>query len=158
MLRADYWNSPSHTPAVQLDTKCDEEEEHRGVLLSQDEVGYYKQGVDMVPPASPCAGDSHTVSVAPDSTSTNDSRPDSPVLTEPIEHAKDDTVMQDQPSRYVDYLSHNWKEEDIWSSWKHIVSKRKAYGNSVRLENASWRTWTKSQYRLKTVPPETLNW
>ncbi|PVH68229.1 hypothetical protein DL98DRAFT_522872 [Cadophora sp. DSE1049] len=66
--------------------------------------------------------------------------------------------MRDQPSRHVDYLCHNWKEEDIWSSRKHIVSKRKAYCNSARLENALWRTWTKSRYRLKTVPPETLDW
>jgi hypothetical protein len=112
----------------------------------------------MVSPASLRAGDSHTVSAASDSTSPNDSRPDSPVPTEPIEHAKDDTVMRDQPSRYVDYLSHDWKEEDIWSSWKPIVSKRNAYGNGARLENASWRTWAKSQYQLKTVPAETLNW
>lgn len=83
------------------------------------------------------------------------SRPDSPDL---VEHAEDDTAVRTQPSRHVDYLSHNWKEEDIWSSWKLIVSKRKAYNNSARLENASWRTWTKSKNKLKTVSPETLNW
>ncbi|PVH69731.1 hypothetical protein DL98DRAFT_522027, partial [Cadophora sp. DSE1049] len=66
--------------------------------------------------------------------------------------------VRDQPSRHVDYLCHDWKEEDIWSSWKHVVSKRKANSNSARLENALWRTWTKSRYRLKTVPPETLDW
>ncbi|KAL8920724.1 MAG: hypothetical protein Q9172_004376 [Xanthocarpia lactea] len=70
----------------------------------------------------------------------------------------DDMDIQREPTRHVDYLSHNWKEEDIWSSWRHVVAKRKAYTNSTRLENASWRTWTKSKYRLKTVSPETLNW
>ena len=72
--------------------------------------------------------------------------------------AGDDTAIQIEPTRHVDYLSHNWKEEDIWASWRHIVAKRKVYSNSQRLENASWRTWAKSKYQLKTVSPETLNW
>jgi hypothetical protein len=77
----------------------------------------------------------------------------------PVEHAKDDSTVRSQPSRHVDYLSHNWKVEDIWLSWELIVSKRKAYNNnSVRLENASWRAWAKSKNRLKTISPETLNW
>jgi hypothetical protein len=81
-----------------------------------------------------------------------------PVSQDPIERAEDDTAVRTQPSRHVDYLSYNWNEEDIWSSWKHIVSKRKAYGNIARLENALWRTWTKSKNKLKVVYPETLNW
>lgn len=72
--------------------------------------------------------------------------------------AGDDTAIENEPTRHVDYLSHNWKEEDIWASWRHIVAKRKTYSNSPRLENASWRTWAKSKYKLKTVSPETLNW
>jgi hypothetical protein len=67
-------------------------------------------------------------------------------------------MVQVRPSRYVDYLSHDWKEEDIWSSWKHIVSKGELYDNSLRLENAAWRAWTKSKYQLKAVPPENLHW
>ncbi|KAI4235585.1 MAG: hypothetical protein L6R40_006447 [Gallowayella cf. fulva] len=70
----------------------------------------------------------------------------------------DDMNLQTEPTRHVDYLSHSWKEEDIWSSWRHVVARRKVYSNSTRLENASWRTWAKSKYRLKTVSPETLNW
>jgi Fungal protein of unknown function (DUF1752) len=70
----------------------------------------------------------------------------------------DDQAVEDQPTRHVDYLSHEWKEEDIWSSWRHIVARRHVYNNSVRLENASWRTWTKAKYKLTTVSPETLNW
>lgn len=76
-----------------------------------------------------------------------------------FEHAaEDDTAVRTLPSRHVDYLSHNWKEEDIWESWKYIVSRRGDYTNSARLENASWRTWMKSKNKLKTVSPETLNW
>jgi hypothetical protein len=70
----------------------------------------------------------------------------------------DDTAIRPEPSHHVDYLSYDWQEEDIWSSWRHIVSKRKVYGERSRLENASWRTWAKSKYKLKTVSPETLNW
>jgi len=70
----------------------------------------------------------------------------------------DDQAIEDQPTRHVDYLSHDWKEEDIWSSWRYIVARRNVYNNSVRLENASWRTWTKAKYKLKTVSPEALNW
>jgi len=81
-----------------------------------------------------------------------------PASRDPAEHIKDDTKVRLQLLKYVDYLSHNWRVGDVWLSWKHIVSKRNAYGNSARLENASWRTWTKSKNKLKTVPPESLNW
>ena len=70
----------------------------------------------------------------------------------------DDTAIRREPSRQVDYLSHNWREEDIWSSWKHIVSSRRIYGERSRLENASWRTWAKQKYQLQTVPPRNVNW
>jgi hypothetical protein len=89
-------------------------------------------------------------------TPTETSRPETPDLC--FEHADDDTAVRAQPSRHVDYLSHNWKEEDIWESWKYIVSRRGDYSNGARLENASWRTWMKSKNNLKTVSPETLNW
>lgn len=70
----------------------------------------------------------------------------------------DDTAVGAQPTRHVDYLSHAWREEDIWSSWKHIVSNREEINNAARLENASWRTWIKAKNKLQTVSPETLNW
>ena len=89
------------------------------------------------------------------STSTSTTMDDSPLATPTI---VDDTAIKQEPSRHVDYLSHNWREEDIWSSWRHIVSQRKYYGPKSRLENASWRTWAKSKYRLRTVSPEKLNW
>ena len=78
--------------------------------------------------------------------------------SDPTPLAGDDTNLKCEPTRHVDYLSHNWKEEDIWASWRHIVARRKAYSNSSRLENASWRTWAKSKNKLKTVSPEALNW
>lgn len=143
-------------PSLSLDLcLSDEDDEDQILFPTYDDVGYYGQVEDLEPPTSPRTGDSYTVSPTSNNTSTNVSRPDSPLH---CEHAEDDTAVRTQPTRHVDYLSHNWKEEDIWSSWKHIVSKRKAYGNSARLENASWRTWIKAKYKLKTVSPETLNW
>lgn len=70
----------------------------------------------------------------------------------------DDTAIKKEPARHVDYLSHSWREEDIWCSWRHIVRSRGALDNGERLENASWRTWAKTQQRLKTVSPDKLNW
>lgn len=70
----------------------------------------------------------------------------------------DDTSIEDEPSRHVDYLSHDWREEDIWSSWRYVTSRRNDYSNGVRLENASWRTWAKAKHNLKTISPESLNW
>ncbi|RMZ90993.1 hypothetical protein DV736_g1775, partial [Chaetothyriales sp. CBS 134916] len=72
--------------------------------------------------------------------------------------AKDDHAVNPEPTRHVDYLSHDWREEDIWASWSYIVHRRKEINNSTRLENASWRTWVKTKHRLKTVSPESLNW
>ncbi|KAI1279935.1 hypothetical protein F5Y07DRAFT_387180 [Xylaria sp. FL0933] len=109
---------------------------------------------DLEPPLSPGIEDSHLVSPE-DDTSAGTSRPESPVAPE---HAEDDTAVAHHPTQHVDYLSYNWKEEDIWSSWRYIISKRADFANSARLENASWRTWMKAKYGLKTVSPETLNW
>jgi len=80
---------------------------------------------------------------------------DSPLPTPTV---ADDTAIKQEPSQHVDYLSHDWREEDVWSSWRHIVSQRRVYGQQSRLENAAWRTWVKSKYDLPTVSPETLNW
>lgn len=120
-----------------------------------DDVAYCDQIEDLEPPASPHTDGSYTVSPTSNSVSTL-SRADSPEVSHA--HAEDDTALQAKPSRHVDYLSHNWKEEDIWASWKLIVSKAGEYPNRERLENASWRTWMKAKYGLKTISPETLNW
>jgi hypothetical protein len=75
-----------------------------------------------------------------------------------IERPEDDTAARMLPVRHVDYLSYEWSEEDLWSTWKHIVSERSAYDNSVRLENASWRSWEKTRRNLKTVSPGSVKW
>lgn len=70
----------------------------------------------------------------------------------------DDHAVQVEPTQHVDYLAHEWREEDIWASWSYIVKRRKDISNCTRLENASWRQWMKTKKQLKTVSPESLNW
>ncbi|TVY28038.1 Resistance to glucose repression protein [Lachnellula hyalina] len=75
-----------------------------------------------------------------------------------IERAEDDVAVVAIPSRHVDYLSHDWCEEDIWSSWKHLRSKRSDYSKKERLENAAWRIWGKARQNLVTIKPDTISW
>lgn len=72
--------------------------------------------------------------------------------------AADDTLLEEEASRNVDYLSHEWREDDIWSSWRYVVRWRNKYSNGVRLENASWRTWAKTKGNLGTISPKSLDW
>ena len=76
----------------------------------------------------------------------------------PVKRAEDDNTLCTQPSIQVDYLSHTWREEDVWSSWKHVVLKKGVYSNSTRLENASWRAWAKLKNKSKTISAKALNW
>jgi len=120
-----------------------------------DGVQFYHQDEPLDLPSSP-SDDSDASSTAQEEPQTTDPKlPDSPLLTPTV---ADDSAVKQLPSRHVDYLSHDWREEDIWASWRHIVSLRKKYGQKSRLENASWRTWGKSKYKLSTVSPEKLNW
>jgi hypothetical protein len=76
----------------------------------------------------------------------------------PFKHSEDDIAACIKPSRHVDYLSHEWKEDEIASSWKYIVSKKNVHPNSKRLENASWRAWEKKRRNLRTVSPDAVKW
>ncbi|KAI0040376.1 hypothetical protein FA95DRAFT_884403 [Auriscalpium vulgare] len=70
----------------------------------------------------------------------------------------DDTSLSTQARGQVDYLSHEWREEDVWRSWRNMTRQKNEIANGMRLENASWRTWWKQRNKLKTISPETLNW
>jgi hypothetical protein len=104
------------------------------------------------------AGDSCSALLVDNDNPAGTSTRGSPELGEFQERAKDDTAINAQPWRNVDYLSHDWKEGDICSSWKYITSRRGEHPNRARLENACWRIWTKHKNNLKTLSPETLNW
>ncbi|KAM6513987.1 protein phosphatase regulator [Fusarium falciforme] len=114
---------------------------------------------NLEPPSGIRTGNSYTVSHADQSYSEEASDDIStPGIPEHGEQAEDDTAVSSRPSHQVDYLSHDWREEDIWSSWRYIVTRRGEFSNSARLENASWRTWMKVKNNLRTISPESLNW
>ena len=146
--------------SLSLDTRSDESssEDDSLCLPNYGSAGRYRKPIAyQIEPASlaPTAYLPRTPSPSPvDAFST-----DTPLTTpDPLPMSEDDTAVRKEPSHHVDYLSYDWREEDIWSSWRHIVEHRSIYGERSRLENASWRTWAKSQFKLKTVSPETLNW
>ncbi|QPH00364.1 hypothetical protein C2857_003831 [Epichloe festucae Fl1] len=158
----------SSTPASNLSISSDFDEtlgfdespeDHFSLPLLSQEKFYlhpeFRPDDHLEPPPSPKTGNSYSVSPVDPGSSGLTSGPDTPEVTE---HAEDDTAVSSRPSRQVDYLSHDWKEEDIWSSWRYIISKRGEFANSARLENASWRTWMKARNNLKTISPEELNW
>ncbi|KAH6845220.1 hypothetical protein B0I37DRAFT_179383 [Chaetomium sp. MPI-CAGE-AT-0009] len=151
--------SDSSTPATNFSLTSDSDEPSATpdeVFLQQcNDGGYFSRLGNQEPPSSPRIGDSDGYSIEEYGESAATSRPGSPDYHE---RAEDDIALRAQPSRHVDYLSHDWREEDIWSSWKLIVSRRGDYNNSARLENASWRTWMKAKNNLDTVSAETLNW
>lgn len=72
--------------------------------------------------------------------------------------ADDGDLQPALPRICVDYLSHQWAEEDVWRSWRNMTRHKFEISNGLRLENASWRTWWKQRNKLKTISPETLNW
>lgn len=115
-----------------------------------------KSEQDLEPYESPDLISSDTIT--PSASESSVATPSLHDFHDPQAAAGDDTAVKREPTKQVDYFSHNWKEEDIWSSWRYVVAKRKAYSNSLRLENASWRAWTKNKYRLKTVSPDSVDW
>lgn len=72
--------------------------------------------------------------------------------------AVDDMFIEAKPLQNVDYLSHDWKEEDLWTSWHFVTAFSDDYSADIRLGNALWRTWAKAKNRLGTLAPEKLNW
>ena len=172
VAQVEFSNQPSYlsTPSssLSLDEQCSSEDEDLSFPSYDDvdgkDLSKHRQDEEPPPsPAEPFTPESpdtaiHTATEQGGRKALSLSSLAHSGLPEPSPTAGDDTAIRIQPTRHVDYLSHNWKEEDIWSSWRHIVGKRKAYSNSSRLENASWRTWAKAKYGLQTVSPERLNW
>ncbi|KAI1756507.1 hypothetical protein F4782DRAFT_268596 [Xylaria castorea] len=154
-----YTSTPATSVSLDGQYESDASVESRDpLLLSEygDNPYFMLDDLSDIEPSLTSRFDDDTYVASPtDDTSACTSRPGSPVAPE---HAEDDTAVKHRPTHHVDYLSHNWREEDIWSSWRYIISKRGEFANAPRLENASWRTWMKAKYKLKTVSPETLNW
>ncbi|KAH7111843.1 hypothetical protein B0J11DRAFT_543152 [Dendryphion nanum] len=91
------------------------------------------------------------------SSSTNDSAFEGTSNPNPVSISYDSTIRH-EPLSQVDYLSHDWQEDDMWSSWRYIVLNARLHEGSSRFENALWRAWAISKYKLKIIPPENINW
>ncbi len=128
------------------------------VFPSYEDVGAHELSDELDPPTSPTTAKPAPPPTSPANEIASGNPLPLPETTDVMVAAEDDIAVCEEPSRHVDYLSHDWSEEDIWASWRHVVSRRRVYGNVPRLENASWRTWGKIKYRLRTVSPEKLNW
>lgn len=109
------------------------------------------------PPSSPSSSSPPT-NVSPLGTSAAHSPPI-------LHRFDDDMAVKDRPTEQVDYLSYEWRMEEVSASWRHIVTNRGVYGRNrgtygqvSRLENAAWRAWWKQKNRLDSLPPENLNW
>lgn len=163
-LSSSRTSSLHSTPSssLSLDTKSDESSSEDDALSfpNYGTARQYKKSVTPVSMGSLKPASAATRPTVPSSPSPSEGySSDTPLTTpDPLPISEDDTAVRKEPSHHVDYLSYEWREEDIWSSWRHIVEHRSVYGERSRLENASWRTWAKSQFKLKTVSPETLNW
>ncbi|PVH70677.1 hypothetical protein DL98DRAFT_521495, partial [Cadophora sp. DSE1049] len=104
-------------PSLQLlNAESDKERETSAELPPGGRDGHYEQIGDLEPLARQRANEDRAVSQAP-----NIDRGSYPTPGH-VEYAQDDNLIRVQPSVYVDYLSHDWKEEDIWTSWKYVVS------------------------------------
>lgn len=159
LQQPDFSNQPSYTStpssSLSLDENCESEVDDILFPSYDDTLSDRNRHGTSEPPSSPVLYPTDDPPGA--SYRTGQDLPSLDISDTP-QLAGDDTAIRVEPSRHVDYLSHTWREEDIWSSWRHIVAKRKVYSNSPRLENASWRTWAKSKNRLKTISPDSLNW
>ena len=71
---------------------------------------------------------------------------------------RDDMFIATEPTRYVDYLSHDWDERELVLSWRYVAKRRQTMESSARLENAAWRFWAQIRGTLKTTNPASLNW
>ena len=141
--------SPSTLSSVSLDT-TDDNDSYDGHEDEDDELllpSFDQNQIDEKEPVTTEEFDEYAI----------DTPTDTPRFGSQIP-AVDDTALEVEPSRHVDYLSHEWREEDLWSSWRYVSARRHVYNNGMRLENASWRTWAKYKLNLGTVSPEALNW
>ena len=152
----EFSRQPSYisTPASNLSLHNNDCEENDNYFPNYDDGTSSSEGRDPEPPASPESSEP----TPPPQSPRYSSALSRSHLFETEQITGDDMAMRSEPSRHVDYLSHAWAEEDIWASWRHVVARKNFYSNGERLANASWRTWAKSKFRLRTVSPETLNW
>lgn len=135
-----------------LDEFIDPEKQEQNIEKQNTEKS--KSNDQVATPAQEQSGSSQT----DESLSPNATTPTPPFVRSPEMIPHDDSDLVAEPSRHVDYLSHQWDVDDISKSWRYVILRRKNVANAARLENASWRTWAQRRSHLKTISPEEVNW
>ncbi|CAG8071488.1 unnamed protein product [Penicillium nalgiovense] len=72
--------------------------------------------------------------------------------------AFDDSMVTHEATQNVDYLSLEWKVEDIWDTRKYIRRRKAQLKNYRRLDNALWRVWAKQGKGLPYFPSRLIQW
>ncbi|WPK24729.1 hypothetical protein PUMCH_002013 [Australozyma saopauloensis] len=149
-----------------LDEFIDPDTQEKQIEKKNEEKRQGKQDAEAIPDSNVASTQKpelvSNTAVAPDSASpevvSSPLDSNSPFLKSPDIVPHDDSNLAPEPSRHVDYLSHQWDVSDISKSWRYIILRRKNVANAARLENASWRTWAQRRCNLKTISPEEVNW
>lgn len=144
--QTSYTSTPTSILSLDIKGNAESEGEIDLPLYEQSGLSHQLEELQEPPPTTPDEGKPIATPVVEDAP------------CQSSERLRDDQALEKEPTRHVDYLAHEWRLEDIWASWRYVVARRKVYSNSVRLENASWRTWAKAKDNLRTVTPESLNW
>ncbi|KNE58881.1 hypothetical protein AMAG_18323 [Allomyces macrogynus ATCC 38327] len=94
---------------------------------------------------------------------------DTDAVRRPRSYSLPDLTMGDQvhaaalrPQQYVDYLHHDWNDEDLADSWKLVTKLKngplKAGGKGERLEYITWRIWWQRKGMLGKAHPYSIQW
>lgn len=152
----------SEPTIIPLDSSDDEEGD--GIVFpAYDTEDYFNQTKELDPPVSVVSDTASTASPASPVSPASPATPTSPEKKQSDrskipKSAGDDNSIEIEPTTQVDYLSHQWKDEEIWASWRLVTTKKDRFKDAIRLENASWRAWSKSKGNLPIISPERLRW
>ncbi|KAL2677275.1 hypothetical protein Neosp_011044 [[Neocosmospora] mangrovei] len=138
---------PTDLGSLLVEYDDSDEESHSTITYYRDSSNFWVE--DLESPESPTYAESWLES----------RRTHAPDLLAPDvqPRCKDDSEVPVVSSRSVDYLSHEWTDEELGPSWK-ALSSMKSLNNRDRLENVIWRAWTKFKNNLSTISPDELNW
>ncbi|KAI5295850.1 hypothetical protein KEM52_006720 [Ascosphaera acerosa] len=128
---------------------------HHDDLFPSFDAGYSSQ--DGCSPAQPACSAGPLRQGQPHDAAETPKQLPSPESADHVLVSCDDTTIADEPTHHVDYLTHCWSEEDIWSTWRYVLSKRSTLPAVARLENASWRCWGKCRAGGLTVLAEKID-
>ncbi|KAJ3373149.1 hypothetical protein GGF31_001138 [Allomyces arbusculus] len=121
-------------------------------------MGYHHHHRHHTPAAAPAANAATAMPVV-----------DTDAVRRPRSYSLPDLTMGDQvhaaalrPQQYVDYLHHDWNDEDLADSWKLVTKLKngplKAGGKGERLEYITWRIWWQRKGMLGKAHPYSIQW